>query len=223
MQQDLGEFATDGLRTLVCGFKVLSADDAEAWLKTFKEASAMVGPARDKALASAAEKVESEIYVLGATGIEDKLQDGVPDAIDKLLKAGIKLWVLTGDKKETAIEIGHATNLLDESMPVIEFDGDNESADVIRGRLAREFIRLVKAGMLPKYSKRFVLDRSVPLTLRCKNLFRSMFHKPPLLTTNAKNLQIRLHAKRLAAGVAAEEGQAPVFVKAKLARRASRR
>ena len=55
----------------------------------------------------------------GATGIEDRLQEGVPEAIDSLKEAGIRVWVLTGDKQETAINIGYSSHLIDGSMDVI--------------------------------------------------------------------------------------------------------
>ena len=50
-----------------------------------------------------AEPIETDLILMGATAIEDKLQDGVPECIQSLLVAGIKVWVLTGDKMETAI------------------------------------------------------------------------------------------------------------------------
>ena len=53
-----------------------------------------------------AEQIEKDLILLGATAIEDKLQQGVPDTIQVLLDAGIKIWILTGDKQETAINIG---------------------------------------------------------------------------------------------------------------------
>jgi phospholipid-transporting ATPase len=52
-------------------------------------------------LDAAAELIEKNLILLGATAIEDKLQDGVPDTIHTLATAGIKLWVLTGDRQET--------------------------------------------------------------------------------------------------------------------------
>ena len=60
----------------------------------------------------AAEIVECDLTIIGATAIEDKLQDGVPETIEDLGVAGIKLWVLTGDKVETAINIGYSSKLL---------------------------------------------------------------------------------------------------------------
>lgn len=56
------------------------------------------------------------LELLGATAIEDRLQDGVPNSIANILKAGVRIWVLTGDKEETAINIGYACQLLDNDM-----------------------------------------------------------------------------------------------------------
>lgn len=54
--------------------------------------------------------------LIGSTAIEDKLQEGVPDCIKFLREAGVKVWVLTGDKVETAINIGYSSRLLDNNM-----------------------------------------------------------------------------------------------------------
>lgn len=56
------------------------------------------------------------MVLLGATAIEDKLQDGVPQTIANLRKTGIKIWVLTGDKQETAINIGYSCQLLSDEL-----------------------------------------------------------------------------------------------------------
>lgn len=56
-----------------------------------------------------AELIEKELILLGCTAIEDKLQDGVPNCIETLSRAGIKIWMLTGDKLETAINIAYGT------------------------------------------------------------------------------------------------------------------
>lgn len=61
----------------------------------------------------AAEKIENEFNLIGSTAIEDKLQDEVADTIQFIKDAGIKVWVLTGDKIETAINIGFSCSLLD--------------------------------------------------------------------------------------------------------------
>lgn len=62
--------------------------------------------------------------MIGATAIEDKLQEGVPDTIAALLQADINVWVLTGDKQETAINIGYSCKLLTHGMPLIVLNED---------------------------------------------------------------------------------------------------
>jgi P-type E1-E2 ATPase len=54
-----------------------------------------------------AELIENDLILIGSTAIEDKLQEGVPRCIETLQRAGIKIWVLTGDKIETAINIAY--------------------------------------------------------------------------------------------------------------------
>lgn len=66
---------------------------------------------RERLLSESYNAIERRLKLLGSTGIEDKLQDGVPEAIDKLRQAGIVVWVLTGDKQETAINIAYSCRL----------------------------------------------------------------------------------------------------------------
>lgn len=103
-------FASEGLRTLVLGVKILTDADAEEWLSKYKKAATSLEN-RDKKLTAVAAEIERNLHIVGATAIEDRLQDGVPETIANLGKAGIKLWVLTGDKRETAIEIGYSTKV----------------------------------------------------------------------------------------------------------------
>ena len=77
---------------------------------------------RDDKVAEVAELLENDFELVGSTALEDKLQDGVPETIEMIRQAGIKLWVLTGDKIETAINIGYSCRLLDDSLlqPIID-------------------------------------------------------------------------------------------------------
>ena len=68
------------------------------------------------------------MFLLGATAIEDKLQDGVPDTIHTLQMAGIKVWVLTGDRQETAINIGLSCRLISESMNLVIINEETAAA-----------------------------------------------------------------------------------------------
>uniref|UniRef100_A0A4W6C9I4 Phospholipid-transporting ATPase n=1 Tax=Lates calcarifer TaxID=8187 RepID=A0A4W6C9I4_LATCA len=111
----LNEYAGDGLRTLVLAYKDLDEDYMDDWKKRHHEAStAMDG--REERLDELYEEIEKDLQLLGATAVEDKLQDGVPQTIEQLAKADIKIWVLTGDKQETAENIGYSCNMLREEM-----------------------------------------------------------------------------------------------------------
>ncbi|KAG5877930.1 hypothetical protein JTB14_004182 [Gonioctena quinquepunctata] len=81
----------------------------------------------------AANMIERKLKLIGATAIEDKLQEGVPDTIAALLQADINLWVLTGDKQETAINIGYSCKLLTNGIQllILNEDGLDPAREVI--------------------------------------------------------------------------------------------
>jgi phospholipid-translocating ATPase len=104
----LRQFGEVGLRTLVVAYKELDEGEYQSWRKRYAEARAIIGKERELRTEDLAEEIEQGLIVVGGTGVEDKLQVGVPEAVDRLAKAGINIWVLTGDKVETAINIGYA-------------------------------------------------------------------------------------------------------------------
>ncbi|TYH51026.1 hypothetical protein ES332_D10G245900v1 [Gossypium tomentosum] len=114
----LHSYSSLGLRTLVVGMRELSTSEFKQWHSTFEAAStALIG--RASLLRKVANNIENNLHILGASGIEDKLQQGVPEAIESLRTAGIKVWVLTGDKQETGISIGYSSKLLTSKMTQI--------------------------------------------------------------------------------------------------------
>jgi len=122
----LQRFASEGLRTLCLGYRVLDEEEFNSWHKRYKEASFLDSEEAQQRMTVLNEEVENNFILIGASAIEDKLQDGVPECIETLSKAGIKIWVLTGDKLETAINIGFACNLLNHNMQIIVIRGDDE-------------------------------------------------------------------------------------------------
>nr|CAB3496066.1 unnamed protein product [Digitaria exilis] len=117
-EKHLHSYSSLGLRTLVIGMRELSQEEFQEWQMAYEKAStALLG--RGNLLRGVAANIERNLRLLGASGIEDKLQDGVPEAIEKLRQAGIKVWVLTGDKQETAISIGYSCKLLTGDMTQI--------------------------------------------------------------------------------------------------------
>lgn len=125
--EHLEMFAREGLRTLCIAQKDLSEEQYRAWKKEHDLAAAAIED-REEKLENVAEMIEQDLLLIGGTAIEDRLQDGVPDAISLLGQAGIKLWVLTGDKVETAINIGFSCNLLNNDMELIHIKVDEDEA-----------------------------------------------------------------------------------------------
>ncbi|CAJ1351333.1 unnamed protein product, partial [Effrenium voratum] len=123
LDADLQAFSEQGLRTLVIGRRSLSSHEAQAWLGKFQEAHRSTTD-RDAKLEQVAEEIEHSLDIVGATAIEDKLQDGVPETIERIRNAGIKLWVLTGDKLETARNIGYSTKVLTTQMDIRILDAE---------------------------------------------------------------------------------------------------
>ncbi|KAJ6664063.1 hypothetical protein lerEdw1_008278 [Lerista edwardsae] len=115
----LAQFAGDGLRTLVVAYKNLDKEYFQEWFELYQKANAANADCRDEKIALAYEEIERDLQLLGATAIEDKLQDGVTETIANLLRANIKIWILTGDKQETAMNIGYSCRILTDFMDEI--------------------------------------------------------------------------------------------------------
>ena len=116
-QQHMDEYAKCGLRTLCLSVREISQSEYDAWNVTYTEAAQSLEK-RDEKLQAAAEIIEKDLFLVGATAIEDKLQDGVPGTIEQMMRGGIAVWVLTGDKQDTAINIAQACALIRDDMDV---------------------------------------------------------------------------------------------------------
>ncbi|KAF8875785.1 phospholipid-transporting ATPase 1 [Infundibulicybe gibba] len=122
--RDMEAFANNGLRTLCIAYRWLEEDEYLTWSRTYDAATNAI-EGRDDEIDKANELIEHSLHILGATALEDKLQEGVPEAIEMLHRAGIKLWILTGDKLQTAIEIGYSCNLLKQNMDLMIISADS--------------------------------------------------------------------------------------------------
>jgi len=122
-QDHLNKFAGEGLRTLCLAKKELEASVFERWRERYHDAATTLDN-REEKVSAVYEEIEQNLVLVGTTAIEDKLQDGVPECIANLAAANIKLWVLTGDKQETAINIGYSCQLLtDEMVDIFTVEG----------------------------------------------------------------------------------------------------
>ncbi|KZT71083.1 phospholipid-translocating P-type ATPase [Daedalea quercina L-15889] len=125
--RDMEAFANGGLRTLCVAYRNLGEEEYIQWQSVYDAATSAIND-RDAEIDRANEMIEHSLTILGATALEDKLQEGVPEAIETLHQAGIKLWILTGDKIQTAIEIGFSCNLLKNEMEIMIISAEEAAA-----------------------------------------------------------------------------------------------
>ncbi|BGP51086.1 phospholipid transporting ATPase [Rhodotorula kratochvilovae] len=146
--KQLEDFANAGLRTLLISSRYLTDEEFTTWSKTYDKACAAIEDREDE-IERACELVEHDLTILGATALEDKLQAGVPEAIAQLHKAGIKLWILTGDKLQTAIEIGFSCNLLTNDMEILILSAESEEGARAQIEAALDKVNRARAGLAP--------------------------------------------------------------------------
>jgi phospholipid-translocating ATPase len=146
--QHLNDFATEGLRTLLYCHRFLDEASYNTWKADYREACTSLVDRQEK-IEKVGQQLEQQLELTGATAIEDKLQKGVPEAIDKLRRANIKLWMLTGDKRETAINVGHSCRLVKDYSTLVILDqetGDVEhtivklTSDLTQGTVAHSVV-----------------------------------------------------------------------------------
>ncbi|KAL3044568.1 hypothetical protein OYC64_012957 [Pagothenia borchgrevinki] len=174
----LEQFATEGLRTLCFAVADVSESSYQQWLEILHRAGTSLQN-RALKLEESYELIEKNLQLLGATAIEDKLQDKVPETIETLMKADIKIWILTGDKQETAINIGHSCRLLTKNMGMLVVNEDtldrtretlSHHCGVLGDALYKENdFALIIDGTTLKYALTFgVRQYFLDLALSCK-------------------------------------------------------
>lgn len=182
----LEDYAKEGLRTLCIASKDLDENEFKKWHARQREAESLIDDSRDAIIDALNEELENDLELLGGTGIEDRLQQGVPDSISLLSEAGIKLWVLTGDRIETAINIGFSCNLLrndmklllvrhNESNPhdhnyisklVVEYLQDHYDSRIMDEEGVNELIKIEKRNhALPEANKALIIEGAALLSI----------------------------------------------------------
>lgn len=126
-QQQLNSYAREGLRVLVMSKRVLTLSEYTEWYKKHQECE-MAQENIDKRLRESYANIESNMTLVGATGIEDRLQEGVPETLCALISSGIVVWVLTGDKLETAINIAYSAKLFSPQMELLKITARSKEA-----------------------------------------------------------------------------------------------
>uniref|UniRef100_A0A3Q2XHL2 Phospholipid-transporting ATPase n=1 Tax=Hippocampus comes TaxID=109280 RepID=A0A3Q2XHL2_HIPCM len=162
-QYHLDCYAKEGLRTL-CFTKKVHGEEYEQKRACFVAKAAIDG--REQLIMDTAVQLETKLTLLGATGIEDRLQESVPDTILTLREAGIKVWVLTGDKPETAVNIGYACRLLEDEDLVINMSCKNK----VRSHLTSNISLVIDGRTLAMLLSKDLQGRFVELAKRCRSV-----------------------------------------------------
>lgn len=127
--QHINDFASEGLRTLLYGYRYIDDEEYNAWKKLYLDASTSLVERQEK-MEKVGSMLERDLELAGATAIEDKLQKGVPETIDKLRRAGIHIFMLTGDKLQTAINIGHSARMIRDYSTITVLDHSSDLSTV---------------------------------------------------------------------------------------------
>lgn len=130
LDEETGNMAREGLRTLVMARKKLSLSHYEKYKHAYTAASVSLDNRNEKMQAVVSEYLEKDLELLGLTGVEDKLQDDVKGTLELLRNAGIKIWMLTGDKIETARCIAISTKLVARNQYIHEVSKRRSSSSV---------------------------------------------------------------------------------------------
>ena len=157
-EEETDDMARDGLRTLLIGKKELTEEKYKMFSDNYTEAKLSLNN-RQLNMLETQKSLEKGLDLLGLTGVEDKLQDNVKETLESLRNAGIKVWMLTGDKIETAISIAKSSKLLDKLDTYLIISGATTETEI------RDKIDMLKTGkynslVIDGVSLRVVLDKT---------------------------------------------------------------
>ncbi|VDD80362.1 unnamed protein product [Mesocestoides corti] len=167
------DFASSGLRTLVMGARFVTAAQ---WLELKANLDDARGrlEGREEALAEAYHAIESSLMLVGCTGIEDKLQEGVPETLIALREAGIQVWVLTGDKEETAVNISFSAGHFAPGLPTVRVTRQGSLRECLSA-IDAQLERVTESkNIQPDYTFGLVIDGQ-SLNFALKVLLRKKF------------------------------------------------
>ncbi|KAJ1350640.1 hypothetical protein KIN20_006476 [Parelaphostrongylus tenuis] len=142
-QEHLSDYAREGLRTLCLANKYWDEVEYQSWRSLHEEAELDLYH-RENMIRDSTLRAEKDLELLGVTAIEDRLQDGVPECIHLLREAGICVWVLTGDKVETAVNIAFSSRLFSSSMDILNIGANGVRS--VSDLLDEHLLRVGRAG-----------------------------------------------------------------------------
>lgn len=130
-KEQLDSFARIGLRTLCFGYKYIEKESYKKWEEIFnkKKQECIIDKSKNSELELIISKIEEDLILLGVTALEDKLQDNVKNDLQEFIEAGISVWMITGDKLDTAESIGHSCKLFNDDTEVFKIKSFEKKDD----------------------------------------------------------------------------------------------
>jgi magnesium-transporting ATPase (P-type) len=145
-KEHLDSFAKRGLRTLCYSYKQLGEDELAAWESNYNEIKYQA--INNKSLSSKVEEtissLESGLTLLGVTALEDKLQENVKNDLQEYIEAGINVWMITGDKMDTAESIGHSCKLFNDDTEVFKIRSGTRQQAIQRMKEIMEKMKILE-------------------------------------------------------------------------------
>jgi phospholipid-translocating P-type ATPase (flippase) len=183
----VNKFSAQGFRTLFIAMKILSQSEYDDYAAKLKEAL-MSEEDKDQKVEAVNNTIETDLFLIGTTIVEDKLQDNVPETIRNLRLSNIKVWMLTGDKMNTAYNIGLSCNLINKEMKTFSICGievkKNEDLEVIN-KDERDQVIIDFAKEFEKFKNQFdsmekpqfgiLVDEKALLTINEDTLIQNIF------------------------------------------------
>eukprot|EP01006_Ploeotia_vitrea_P029689 TRINITY_DN62183_c0_g1_i1.p1 TRINITY_DN62183_c0_g1~~TRINITY_DN62183_c0_g1_i1.p1 ORF type:complete len:1151 (-),score=112.61 TRINITY_DN62183_c0_g1_i1:2006-5458(-) len=148
LAEELQSMAQDGLRTLVVGARRIPEEEFERWSPKFQNAN-LAMKNRDTKIEDACKELEHDLELMGVTAVEDRLQDQVPETIKFFIDAGVVVWVLTGDKRETAVNIAGACKLIDINTDTVFHMDAGDDPTQVQAQLSKLASEVGKPGGAP--------------------------------------------------------------------------
>ncbi|XP_064393299.1 probable phospholipid-transporting ATPase IIA isoform X2 [Halichondria panicea] len=225
LDEECGNMAREGLRTLVVGKRVLTEDQYASFETRYKQAKLSVTD-RASQVAAVVGGLEENLELLCITGVEDQLQTDVRPTLELLKNAGIKVWMLTGDKLETATSIGRSSKLISKTQTLFTFKqvgSRSEAHTELNNWRKKNDCALIIAGdslelCLQYYESEFVeLACQCPAVICCRcspthkaqvvSLLRNHTHKPVCAVGDGGNDVSMIQAANVGVGIVGKEGK----------------
>lgn len=151
-REQMKVYSSNGLRVLCIAEREIGFDEYRSWLTRYNDLDSKIKNAEGESNVDALEhkkdaliaELEGDLTLVGVSAIEDKIQEGAPETLQKLREAGVKVWMLTGDRPDTATNVAHSVRLITTEMRLIrlsdakEFGESRESAERLLSQEKRE-------------------------------------------------------------------------------------